>query len=139
MSEKEAIKTKENYFYTVGKRKRAVAQIKLFPKGKGEITINKKKSKEYLPDYQLQEIITAPLKLSNLAAKVDISVLVSGGGKTGQAEAIRHGIARAIEKYDKSQRKVLKVAGFLKRDARIKERKKPGLKRARKAPQWAKR
>ncbi len=140
MTEKLITKTKDNYIYTVGKRKRAVAQIKLFPKGKGEILVNKKKLNEYLPDYQLIEIITSPLKLTDLTNKVDISILVYGGGKSGQAEAIRHGIAKAIEKLNtEAYRKTLKAAGFLKRDARIKERKKPGLKRARKAPQWAKR
>ncbi|MCX6745465.1 MAG: 30S ribosomal protein S9 [Candidatus Parcubacteria bacterium] len=98
-----------------------------------------KKMNEYLPDSQLQEIIIAPLKLTNLLNKTDLTVLVRGGGKRGQADAIRHGIARALNKYDLSLHKTLKVAGFLTRDARIKERKKPGLKRARKAPQWAKR
>lgn len=134
-------KTKETrkYTYAVGKRKTAVAQIRLFDKGKGNITINDKAAKEYLPDFELQQIISAPLNLVDLAKKVDISVLVKGGGKRGQADAIRHGIARALEKLNKDLRKTLKVAGFLRRDARIKERKKPGLKRARKAPQWSKR
>lgn len=139
MPEKIPTKIKEKYIYSVGKRKTAIAQIKLFPKGKGNITINQKKSTEYLPDYELQENILAPLKLVDLANKVDISILVKGGGKRGQAEAIRHGIARALNDYDTNLRKTLKVAGFLTRDARIKERKKPGLKRARRAPQWQKR
>jgi len=139
MPEKEIIKSKEKYFYAVGRRKRAIAQVRLIPKGKGEIIINKKKMNDYLPDSMLQEIILAPLKLTNLANKTDLTILVRGGGKRGQADAIRHGIARALNKYDLNLRKTLKVAGFLTRDARIKERKKPGLKRARKAPQWAKR
>ncbi|MFA5188358.1 MAG: 30S ribosomal protein S9 [Patescibacteria group bacterium] len=139
MPEKIIPKTKEKYIYAVGKRKRAIAQIRLIPKGKGEIMINNKKSEQYLPDYELQEIILAPLRLVDLDKKVDISVIVRGGGKKGQAEAIRHGIARTIQIYNEDTHKTLKVAGYLKRDARIKERKKPGLKRARKSPQWAKR
>ena len=139
MAEKTSTKTKNKYTYAVGKRKASIAQIRLFDKGKGEITINNKTAKEYLPDFELQEIIQAPLKLVDLDKKVDISVLVKGGGKKGQAEAIRHGIARALDKLNKDLRKTLKVAGYLKRDARIKERKKPGLKRARRAPQWQKR
>jgi len=143
---KTAIKTKDapktqakQYVFAVGRRKRAVALIRLFEKGKGEIIINNKQAKEYLPDLELQKIITEPLNLVNLDKKIDLSIVVKGGGKKGQAEAIRHGIARALEKLNKDLRKTLKVAGFLTRDSRIKERKKPGLKRARKAPQWAKR
>jgi len=139
MPDKTTPKLKEKYIYAVGKRKRAIAQVRLFPKGKGEIMINNKKSEQYLPDYELQEIIQAPLKLVDLDKKVDLSILVRGGGKRGQAEAIRHGVARAIQLFNEGTHKTLKVAGFLKRDARIKERKKPGLKRARRAPQWAKR
>ncbi len=130
---------KGKYIYAVGKRKRAIAQIRLFAKGKGDMIINDKPGKEYLPDLILQQIIYSPLKLTDLDTSVDITVLVKGGGKKGQAEAIRHGIARALDKLDKDLRKSLKPAGFLTRDARIKERKKPGLKRARRAPQWAKR
>ena len=142
MTEKTSAQTKEStrkYIGTVGKRKTAIAMIRLFPKGKGEIIVNKKKLEQYLPDFDLQQIIRSPLKLVDLDKKIDLTILVRGGGKRGQAEAIRHGIARAIELMDKTQRKTLKVAGFLKRDARIKERKKPGLKRARRAPQWQKR
>ncbi len=136
---KETPKAKEQYISTVGRRKRAVALVRLFDKGKGEITINNKPAKEYLPDFEMQKIINEPLDLVDLTSKVNLTVLVRGGGKRGQAEAIRHGIARALQKLNKDLRKTLKVAGFLKRDARIKERKKPGLKRARRAPQWAKR
>jgi len=139
MTEKAKPKTKNKYIYAVGKRKRAIAQIRLYDKGKGDITVNDKELKVYLPDQELQDVITSPLKLTNLTKKVDITVLVKGGGKRGQSDAIRHGISRALVKLDKELRKTLKVAGFLKRDARIKERKKPGLKRARKAPQWSKR
>lgn len=135
---KEPVKDTARYFFALGRRKTSVAKVKLFIKGRGEITINGKKSQEYLPDFILQETINAPLKLVNLA-KADAIVDVNGGGKTGQAEAIRLAIARALIKYDKELRKTLKVAGFLHRDPRIKERKKPGLKRARRAPQWQKR
>jgi len=139
--DKTPIKTKDTqnkYSFAVGRRKSSIARVKLFVKGKGDITINGKKSQEYLPDYILQEIINAPLKLVNLA-KADVIVVVTGGGKRGQAEAIRLAISRALIKSDKDLRKTLKVAGFLHRDPRIKERKKPGLKRARRAPQWQKR
>jgi small subunit ribosomal protein S9 len=139
MTEKTQVKTKDKYIYAVGKRKRAIAQIRLFEKGKGEIIINEKKSQDYLPDYELQEIINSPLNITDNSKKFNISVLVKGGGKKGQAEAIRHGIARALDKLNADLHKTLKVAGFLTRDARIKERKKPGLKRARRAPQWKKR
>ncbi|MBN1325909.1 30S ribosomal protein S9 [Candidatus Falkowbacteria bacterium] len=139
--DKAQIKTKDTlskYSFAVGRRKTSIARVKLFVRGKGEITINGKKSQEYLPDYVLQETINAPLKLVNLA-KADVIAVVSGGGKRGQAEALRLAIARALIKSDKDLRKTLKVAGFLHRDPRIKERKKPGLKRARRAPQWQKR
>jgi len=132
-------KESHKYIYAVGKRKRAIAQIRLHDKKAGHISINGKKLEEYLPTLKLQETVNSPLKIVNSLNKFEITVLVKGGGITGQAEAIRMGIARALEKMDKKHRKTLKVAGYLKRDARIKERKKPGLKRARRAPQWSKR
>ena len=135
---KEPVKDTARYFFAVGRRKTSIARVKLFIRGKGEITINGKKSQEYLPDFVLQETINAPLKLVNLT-KADAIIAVNGGGKRGQAGAIRLAISRALLKFDKNLRKTLKVAGFLHRDPRIKERKKPGLKRARKAPQWGKR
>ncbi|MCX6744516.1 MAG: 30S ribosomal protein S9 [Candidatus Parcubacteria bacterium] len=133
------IKEQTRYFPAVGRRKTAIATVRLYPKGSGQITINDKKLTEYFPTILNQDIVNAPLKITSLLGKFDITIIVRGGGKTGQAEAIRLGIARALQDQDKELRKTLKVAGFLKRDARIKERKKPGLKRARKAPQWAKR
>lgn len=144
MTEKKEVKIKESapkskYFKGIGRRKCSVANVRFIPKGTGEILINKKKFNEYFPEALLQEKINAPLTLTGLAGKSDLTVVVRGGGKTGQAEAIRMGIARAIQMYDPELRKVLKVAGFLKRDARVKERKKPGLLRARRAPQWSKR
>ncbi len=132
-------RAKNKYTYAVGRRKSAIAQIKLFDQGKGDIIINNKPLSEYLPDQELQQIIKAPLNLTDLDKKVNISVLVKGGGKRGQAEAIRHGIARALDELNQDLHKKLKIAGFLTRDSRVKERKKPGLKRARKAPQWQKR
>jgi len=139
MTDKQKVTIKNKFIYAVGKRKRAIAQIRLFDKGKGEIIINNKKLDDYLPDYELQEIIKSPLNITDTAKKVNLTVLVRGGGKKGQAEAIRHGIARALDKLNKDLHKTLKVEGFLTRDSRIKERKKPGLKRARRAPQWQKR
>jgi len=132
-------KTNKKYTYAVGRRKSAIAQVRIYEKGKGDIKINDKDSKEYLPDPILQQIINSPLEVTNNAKKMDITVLVKGGGKKGQAEAIRHGIARALDKLNKDLHKTLKIEGFLTRDARVKERKKPGLKRARRAPQWQKR
>lgn len=141
MTEKIAAKIKESikYFNGVGRRKSAIAQVRLLATGDGKILVNDKNFNEYFPQPLLQEIINAPLKLTNLLGKVDITVKVVGGGKSGQAEAIRLGIARALQLFDKDLRKTLKVAGYLVRDARVKERKKPGLRRARRAPQWAKR
>lgn len=133
------IKEQSRYLAGVGRRKSSIASVRLTPKGKGEFLINHKKFTEYFPEALLQEKINAPLKLTNLMGKVDLTVIVKGGGKSGQAEAVRMGIARAIQSFDKNLRKVLKVSGYLKRDARIKERKKPGLRRARRAPQWSKR
>jgi len=131
--------TSKKFYSGVGKRKTAIAQVRIFDKGKGEYLVNDKAAEKYFPTEELQKIINQPLKLLTLENKFNISVKIKGGGPKSQAEAVRHGLARALENFDKELRKTLKVAGFLKRDARIKERKKPGLKRARRAPQWAKR
>jgi small subunit ribosomal protein S9 len=141
MTEKIQVKTKETrkYFSGIGRRKCSIAQVRLIPNGTGQVEVNHKKFNEYFPEALLQEKVNAPLKLTDFYGKVDMTIMVNGGGKTGQAEAVRMGIARALQKYDLELRHVLKVAGYLKRDARVKERKKPGLRRARKAPQWAKR
>ncbi|MBI2590140.1 30S ribosomal protein S9 [Candidatus Berkelbacteria bacterium] len=117
---------------TVGRRKRAVARVRLST-GKGAITINERQLSTQ------NSIILEPLQLVDLTDKVDVSVKVLGGGKVGQCGAIRHGIARALAEFDPETRATLKKAGLLTRDPREKERKKPGLKRARRAPQWAKR
>lgn len=117
---------------TVGRRKRAVARIRLV-RGSGKITVNGKELTEIDPR------ILQPLNLVGLRDKVDVSAKVVGGGVSGQTEAVRHGIARALIQYDTDTKLALKQAGLLTRDPREKERKKPGLKRARRAPQWAKR
>jgi len=122
-----------------GKRKNAIAQIRFFPQGQGEISINKKEIKKYFPVAELQELVLSPLKLVKKEREVDLNVKVMGGGVHSQAEATRLGISRALISLNPDWRKELKTAGFLRRDSRKKERKKPGLKRARRAPQWAKR
>ena len=127
------------YIYTVGRRKAAVAQIRLYKKGEGKIIINKHDYKKYFPFFEFQKIVTAPLVLVGEDNQHDITVVVRGGGIRGQAEAIRLGISRALIELNKDCRPVLKANGFLTRDPRVKERKKPGLKRARRAPQWSKR
>lgn len=130
---------KNKYLYTVGRRKEAISQIKLFTSGKGEIKINNKNYQDYFPYFEFQQLILAPLKQVGQEDKVDISIKVKGGGKRGQAESIRLALARALINLNPNFRKSLKRLGYLSRDSRIKERKKPGLKRARRAPQWQKR
>lgn len=129
----------QEYYYGTGKRKTSVARVRLYKNGKGDITINDKVGTEYLTPSSLINTLIVPLKLTSLTKKFDISVKVEGGGKVSQAEAIRHGVSRALLKYDESLRTTLKKAGLLTRDPRVKERKKPGLKKARRAPQFSKR
>ena len=126
------------YYEAVGRRKRAVARVRLYP-GDGQVVINEKELQDYFGRSQDQMDVLAPLKLAQSDASYNLSVLVKGGGITGQAQAIRHGVARALLKTDPDLRASLKRAGHLTRDPREKERKKPGLKRARKAPQYTKR
>lgn len=128
----------KQYFYATGKRKCSIARVKLFENGNGEITVNEQPLKKYFHGV-LPETALAPLVLTNQNKTFDISVSVKGGGKNGQSEAMRHGISKALLVFDPAFRTALKKAGFLRRDARIRERKKPGLKRARRAPQWCKR
>ncbi len=130
-------KAKEQ-FYGTGRRKSAVARVYLKP-GKGNITVNKRELDEYFGLETLKTIVRQPLVATETEKKYDINVNVKGGGTTGQAGAIRHGIARALLKVDADFRPALKSAGFLTRDPRMKERKKPGLKAARRAPQFSKR
>ncbi len=127
------------YFFAAGKRKTSVARVRLYLNGKGDITVNDRPAKEYFTMLTSMGVVKHPLKLTGLTNKFDISVKVLGGGVNSQAEAVRHGISRALLDFDGSLRATLKKAGLLTRDARIKERKKPGLKRARRAPQFSKR
>ena len=125
-------------FYGTGRRKKAIARVRLIP-GKGEIKINNRTIDDYFGLETLKVIVRQPLVATDNLGKLDVVCKVSGGGFTGQAGAIRHGIARALLQVDAENRKVLKAAGFLTRDPRMKERKKYGLKAARRAPQFSKR
>ena len=138
--EKKAVKAKakKNCYYGTGRRKQSVARVRLYD-GKGSITINDKNIDEYFGLDTLKLIVRQPLALTNTSEKYDIVVNVYGGGLTGQAGAICHGISRALCEADENLRAELKKAGFLTRDSRVKERKKYGLKKARKASQFSKR
>ena len=125
-------------YYGTGRRKKSIARVYLTP-GTGKITINKRDIDEYFGLDTLKLIVRQPLELTETGAKFDVLVNVKGGGFTGQAGAIRHGIARALLKADAEFRPTLKKAGYLTRDPRMKERKKYGLKAARRAPQFSKR
>lgn len=125
-------------YYGTGRRKSSVARVYLVP-GTGKITINKRDIDEYLGLETLKVVVRQPLVATDNLEKFDVLVNVRGGGYTGQAGAIRHGIARALLNVDADNRPVLKAAGFLTRDPRMKERKKYGLKAARRAPQFSKR
>ena len=127
------------YFFAMGRRKTARANVKLFVDGTGEIKINDRAFENYFPTYHLQKIVTDPLAASGLEKKVNLIITVSGGGVASQAKASCLGISQALLLVDPNFRAVLKKQGLLTRDARKKERKKPGLKRARRAPQWQKR
>ena len=126
------------YYEAVGRRKRAVARVRLYP-GDGQIIINDKTLADFFGRPQDWQSVTAPLALTENENRFNVSVLVKGGGITGQAHAIRHGVSRALLVADPELKPLLRRAGFLTRDPREKERKKPGLKRARKAPQYTKR
>ena len=125
-------------FYGTGRRKKSIARVYLVP-GKGNITINKRSIDEYFGLETLKVIVRQPLVATETADKYDVIVSVHGGGYTGQAGAVRHGVARALLQADADFRPVLKKAGYLTRDPRMKERKKYGLKAARRAPQFSKR
>ena len=129
------------YYEGIGRRKRASARVRIYldEQASGNIVVNNKDGKEYFPRIGDFETLLGPLDDTELAGKVDVTVLISGGGITGQTAAVRLGLARALVKYDESLRNVLRGGGHLTRDPRIKERKKPGLKRARKAPTYTKR
>lgn len=125
-------------FYGTGRRKHAVARVRLVP-GEGKVVINKRDMDEYFDYETLKKDVMQPIVITETEGKYDIFVTVEGGGFTGQAGAIRHGISRALIKADEELRGTLKKAGFLTRDSRMKERKKYGLKAARRAPQFSKR
>ncbi len=136
--------TKRRYWEAVGRRKTSIARVRLFTvrpfEGEeAKMTINDKFYKDYLPILSLQKIVEASLRRMKSLNRFEISVKVKGGGIAAQAEAIRHGIARALVKFNPDFRKKLRRAGYLTRDPRMKERKKFGLKKARRAPQWSKR
>ena len=125
-------------YYGTGRRKKSIARVRLVP-GKGNITINKRDIDDYFGLETLKVVVRQPLELTKTIGKFDVVITVQGGGFTGQAGAIRHGIARALLEVDETYRAALKAEGFLTRDPRMKERKKYGLKAARRAPQFSKR
>lgn len=125
-------------FRAVGRRKEAIARVRL-TQGSGLFIVNEKPVETYFPSFELLQSVQAPLVQLNLRESFDVSVKVIGGGFRGQADAVRHGIARALLIVDPEYRKTLRSLGYLTRDPRVKERKKPGLKRARRAPQFSKR
>jgi len=132
-------KGKDEFTRALGRRKEAVARVRLMSNGKGEIFINNKKLDQYFPYFELKNKVTGPLDLVGKRTAFDFSVKVNGGGKVGQAAAVGLGIARALIEFNEEYRPVLRSGGYLTRDPRAKERKKFGLKRARRAPQWSKR
>ena len=129
----------QEYYYGCGKRKTSVARVRLYPSSKGAFTVNGKPLEDFIKTTTGFSVVRAPFKLTGTAKNFDVSVKVQGGGISAQTDAIRHGISRALLEYNDTFRGTLKKAGFLTRDARVKERKKPGLKRARRAPQFSKR
>lgn len=138
MAAKSSAKKKVQYWGT-GRRKKAVARVRILANGSGTITVNKRSLDDYFPLDTLKLIVNQPFAETDTQGKFDVIVNVRGGGSTGQAGAIRHGISRALCNVDATYRPALKKAGFLTRDPRMKERKKYGLKKARKAPQFSKR
>jgi small subunit ribosomal protein S9 len=128
----------QQYYYGLGRRKCAIAKVRLYP-GEGTILVNGKPSREYFGRETLDLIVQQPLQATDAGARFNVVATVEGGGPAGQAGAVRLGIARALVVSDENSRAALRTAGLLTRDARVKERKKPGLKRARKAPQYTKR
>ena len=128
------------YVFAVGKRKTAVARVKLFPNGKGDVTVNERKLQDYFTVGKDLAVFLAPFKSAESDEKsYDIEIKIVGGGVSAGAQACQLGIARALVKEDETRKGILRKAGFLTRDGRTKERKKPGLKRARRSPQWSKR
>lgn len=134
----ETVKFKGRYIETLGKRKTASAIVRLYKTGSGVMIVNGQKIDEYLTVEQVV-LATTPLKVTGFGKDFDFSIITSGGGKTGQADAIKLGITRALVEMNEELKPILKARDLMTRDSRRKERKKPGLKRARRAPQWAKR
>lgn len=130
--------TTKQYYKGLGRRKTAVASVRITENARPTFVVNEKSVEEFFPTAQLQKTAMEALQLE-LPTKFSVSVIVKGGGVASQAEAVRHGIARALLSYDPNLRGIVKEPGFLKRDPRMVERKKPGLKKARKSPQWKKR
>jgi len=130
---------KETYFEAVGRRKTSIARVRMFEAPKNSFTINDKDIDAYFPTETLRMTVKEPMVKSKVSKKFKVTVLLKGGGISSQAGAMRHGISRALLVFDSELRKKLKQAGFIKRDPRAKERRKFGLKKARKAPQWSKR
>lgn len=129
----------DRYIEAVGRRKTATARVRITPAAKLSITINEREFENYFPTVELRKIVREAFDILELDQKFKVTALVSGSGISSQAEALRHGISRALVEYDEILRGKLKSKGFLKRDPRAKERRKFGLKKARKAPQWSKR
>lgn len=130
---------KHDYIYAVGRRKTSVARVRLYQNGEGDIIVNNKKYDQYFPYFEWKDILLSPLKAAGMLKKLDFHIRVRGGGVKSQVEAIRCGISRTLVRMDENLRKTFKPLGYLTIDSRQKERKKPGLKRARRAPQWQKR
>jgi small subunit ribosomal protein S9 len=128
-----------SFLYAIGRRKSAIAKVRLIKNGKGLYTVNGKPMEEFFTTWESRSMVTSPIKIAGLEGAVDMSAETTGGGQMGQAEAVRLGIARALCELNPTYRKTLKKLGYLKRDPRAKERKKPGLRKARRAPQWSKR
>ena len=131
--------SKKKYFYGTGRRKSSVARVRVYENGTGSIIINGRDIEEYFGLETLKMVVRQPLNTSGVVGKVDIVATVTGGGVSGQAGALRHGISRALVVLNPENRPALKAAGFMTRDPRMKERKKYGLKAARRAPQFSKR
>lgn len=127
------------YYEAVGRRKTSTARVRIYPGGQGRVLVNDKPMEEHFPRPRDVHYLLEPLKATGYQGALDVTVLVKGGGVSGQAGAVRHGLARALLLLNPELRPVLRKHGFLTRDPRMKERKKPGLKRARKAPQYTKR
>ncbi|MFA5878366.1 MAG: 30S ribosomal protein S9 [Candidatus Staskawiczbacteria bacterium] len=137
MSEKDA--KSDKYYEATGRRKTAVARVRFYTRGEKEFLVNNKSYQTYFPHPDIREIAISALKKMKCLDRFRVTAVVSGGGSHAQAEAIRHGIARVLVNFNPNFRKRLRKAGYLTRDPRMRERKKFGLKRARRAPQWAKR